>query len=94
LGHRDFEFRDIKKDPLSRKEVETLAKAVGGVEALFSRKAIKYRTLGLAERELSDEDLLRYMTEEYTFLKRPVVIAGKKAAAGFSRKTYDELFGA
>lgn len=69
-----------------------MAKRVGGAEVLFSRKAIKYRTLGLAEREFSEEDLLRYMTEEYTFLKRPVVIAGKKAAAGFSAKTYDELF--
>ena len=92
FGYRDLEFRDIKGAPLSRKEVEALAKAVGGAESLFSRKAIKYRTLGLAGRELSEEDLLKYMTEEYTFLKRPVVIVGKKTAAGFSAKTYDELF--
>ncbi len=93
MGHLGPEFRDIKKDPLSRKEVEILAKAVGGAETLFSRRALKYRTLGLDRKELSERDLLRYMAEEYTFIRRPVVVAGKKTAVGFNAKIYEQLFG-
>lgn len=70
-----------------------MAKAVGGAETLFSRRALKYRTLGLDQKELLEQDLLRYMAEEYTFIRRPVVVAGKKATVGFNAKIYEQLFG-
>ncbi len=79
-------FRDVKAEPLSRAEVEELARMVGGAEALFSKRALKYRKLGLHEQTLSDDDLLRLMTEEYTFVTRPVVVRGERATAGFSEK--------
>lgn len=84
-------FRDLKTQPLSREEVEELARKVGSVEKLFSRRAMKYRQLGLHEQELSDDDLLRLMTEEYTFVTRPVIVRGDRATAGFSAKRVDEL---
>ncbi|HEU4559380.1 MAG TPA: ArsC/Spx/MgsR family protein [Longimicrobium sp.] len=86
-------FRDLKTQPLSRAEVEELARKVGGVEKLFSRRAMKYRQMGLHEQELSDADLLRLMTEEYTFVTRPVIVRGDRATAGFSMKRVDELVG-
>jgi len=76
---------------LSAKEVESLARKVGGAERLFSRRAIKYRTMGLADRKLTDRDRIRLMAEEYTFVARPVVVKGEKAAAGFSKGRYEEL---
>ena len=84
-------FRDVKTQPLSRAEVEELARKVGGAEALFSRRAMKYRQMGLHEQTLSDDDLLRLMTEEYTFVTRPVIVRGDRATAGFSAKRVDEL---
>ncbi len=86
-------FRDLKAAPLSRAEVNELARKVGGAEALFSRRAMKYRKLGLHERELSEDDLLRLMTEEYTFVTRPVIVRGERATAGFSAKRVGELVG-
>lgn len=84
-------FRDLKAEPLQRAEVEELARKVGGAEALFSRRAIKYRQLGLHERHLTDDDLLRLMTEEYTFITRPVIVRGDRATAGFAAKKIDAL---
>jgi arsenate reductase len=84
-------FRDLKAQPLSRAEVEELARKAGGPETLFSRRAVKYRQMGLHERELSEEDLLRLMAEEYTFVTRPVIVRGDRATAGFSAKRVDEL---
>jgi len=86
-------FRDVKTQPLSRAEVEDLARKAGGAEKLFSRRAMKYRGMGLHEQQLSEDDLLRLMTEEYTFVTRPVIVRGDRATAGFSAKRVDELVG-
>jgi arsenate reductase len=86
-------FRDLKAQPLERAEVEDLARKVGGAEKLFSKRAMKYRKLGLHEQQLSEDDLLRHMTEEYTFITRPVIVRGGRATAGFSAKRVDELVG-
>lgn len=84
-------FRDLKADPLARREVEDLAAKAGGAEALFSRRAQKYREMKLNERELSDDEMLDLMASEYTFIKRPVLVSGSEAIAGFSEKSYKEF---
>ena len=84
-------FHDVKAEPLSLAEVEDLAAKVGGADALFSRRALKYRAMGLHEQTLTDDDLLRLMTEEYTFITRPVIVRGNRATAGFSAKRVDAL---
>jgi arsenate reductase (glutaredoxin) len=84
-------FRNLKEEPLSVDEVRDLAAKVGGAEKLFSKRAMKYRSMGLHEQELSDDDLLRLMTEEYTFITRPVIVRGDRATAGFSAKRVDAL---
>lgn len=84
-------FRDLKAEPLQRSEVEELARKVGGPEKLFSRRAMKYRQMGLHERQFTDDDLLRLMTEEYTFVTRPVIVCGDRATAGFSAMQINAL---
>jgi arsenate reductase (glutaredoxin) len=86
-------FRDLKAQPLSVDEVRDLAAKVGGVEKLFSKRAMKYRGMGLHEQQLSEDDLVRLMAEEYTFVTRPVIVRGDRATAGFSAKRVDELVG-
>lgn len=85
-GIRDYELRDIKENPLSREEVEKMAKMLGGASELFSKRAIKYREMKLKERELSNAEMLDLMTDEYTFLKRPILVIDGKAEAGFFEK--------
>ena len=86
-------YRNLKEQPLSADEVRALAAKVGGVDRLFSKRAMKYRQMGLHERDLSNDDLVRLMAEEYTFVTRPVIVRGDRATAGFSAKRVDELVG-
>lgn len=85
--------RNIKEEPLARQEVERLAKMLGGAENLFSRRSVKYRELGLKDKTLSGAEMLDLMASEYTFLKRPILVIGNEAVAGFFEKEYDALLG-
>ena len=51
-----------------------MAKLSGSYESLFSRRAMKYKSLGLKDQKLEEEDYKNYILEEYTFLKRPVFV--------------------
>ncbi|MDX2085481.1 MAG: arsenate reductase family protein [Candidatus Melainabacteria bacterium] len=83
-------YTNLKEDAIGRETVAQLAEAVGGVEKLFSKRAMKYRSLGLDKKTLSDDDMLDYMVQEYTFIKRPVVVfEDGLTLAGFSAKQYE-----
>ncbi len=85
------DYRNLKENPLSRDKIEKLAEKVGGANEMFSRRAIKYREMKLNERKLSETEMLDLMTSEYTFIKRPVLVSGERAIAGFSEKKYKEF---
>lgn len=84
-------MRDIKENPLSRKEIEDLAKMLGGPAELFSKRAVKYREMQLGEREVPPAEMLDLMTGEYTFLKRPMMVIGKHATAGFFERSFESF---
>jgi arsenate reductase (glutaredoxin) len=84
-------FHNLKADKLSRTEIEELAEMVGSVESLFSRRAIKYRELGLNKREVSTNEMLDFIESDYTFIKRPVLVIGNRAISGFSEKNWSEF---
>ena len=90
-GVKVANFRDIKEEPLTRKEVEGLVKMLGGPAELFSKRAIKYREMKLNEREVPPAEMLDLMTDEYTFLKRPIMVIGKHATAGFFEKSFESF---
>jgi arsenate reductase len=77
-----FEFKDIKQEKITAKELDEMKKRAGSYEALFSRVALKYRSLGLNNMELTEDDYKKYILEEYTFLKRPVIVNGKDIFIG------------
>ncbi len=73
------------------KRVEKLAENVGGVNELIFAACDKIPRDELTERELSDAEMLDLMASEYTFIKRPVLVSGEIAIAGFSEKKYKEF---
>lgn len=85
------ELQDIKKEPMTADQVDEMAKIAGSYEALFSRKAMKYRSMGLNEMELSEADYKKYIVEEYTFLKRPVAIIDGEIFVGNAKKNVEAL---
>jgi arsenate reductase len=84
---RSFEKQDIKTQKITAEQLEEMKKLAGSYEALFSRRALKYRELGLNSRELSEQEYRKFILEEYTFLKRPVIINEDKIFVGNAPKT-------
>ena len=83
---KDFVLQDIKTEKITAEQLESMKNMAGSYEALFSRNALKYRRMGLNEMQLAEKDFRKYILEEYTFLKRPVIIIGKKIFIGNSPK--------
>jgi arsenate reductase len=90
-GYVPNRFRDIKADPLDSTEVTRLSRLVGSAGDMFSRRARKYLEMNLSARTLSDDEMIHLMSVEYTFIKRPVLVSGGRAIAGFTTKSYDEF---
>jgi arsenate reductase len=87
LNEKKFEFQDIKTEKITSSQLAEMKKMAGTYEALFSRVAMKYRALGLDKKTLSEDDYKKYILEEYTFLKRPVIIIDNKIFIGNSKNT-------
>ncbi len=85
LKNKKFVFQDIKTEKITAAQLAEMKKMAGSYEALFSRVALKYRALGLDKKKLTEEDYKNYILEEYTFLKRPVIIVGNKIFVGNSK---------
>ncbi len=83
----DVELQDIKANNIDASTLDWIKEKAGSYEALFSKKAIKYRSLGLNEQNLSEQDYRRLLLEEYTFLKRPFIIVDEEVFVGNDKKT-------
>lgn len=81
----DVELREIKSVPLSDEEIDNIAKKAGSYEAIFSKRARKYREFGLNEQAMTEDDYRKYLLIDYSFLKRPVLETADKAIAGNSK---------
>jgi arsenate reductase len=84
---KEVELQNIKEKNIDAEMLDFLKEKVGTYEALFSKKAMKYRSMGLNKMDLTEADYRKYMLEEYTFLKRPFMINGKDVFIGNSKAT-------
>lgn len=84
-----FELQNIKTDNITGEQLDQLKDIAGSYEALFSRRAMKYRSLGLADKNLTEPDYRQFILEEYTFLKRPVIIIDGQIFVGSSKKVVE-----
>ncbi len=88
---QDFERIDIKENPVTPEALDQMKKITGSYEALFSKRAKKYKEMGLKNMPLTDDDYRYYILQDYTFLKRPVFWLNDRVFAGNSKKTIEEL---
>ncbi|MGB0881606.1 MAG: arsenate reductase family protein [Vicingaceae bacterium] len=86
-----FEFQDIKTNKITTEQIEQMQKLSGSYESLFSKRAMKYKSMGLKEKNLSENEIKNLILEEYTFLKRPVVILNNKIFVGNSKKVVEAI---
>lgn len=88
---QNFVMQDIKTEAITPIQLAFIQKLAGSYEAVFSRRAMKYKEWGLKEKKLKEEDFRNYILQEYTFLKRPVVVIGNNIFVGSEKKNIDAL---
>jgi arsenate reductase len=76
----DFTAVDYYVDPIPKAKLRDLLQKMGITprQLLRTREPI-YKTLKLAERDLSDDDLVDLMVEHPDLIQRPIVEKGQRA---------------
>ena len=87
----EFDMQNIKEEKITPTQLDQLKKMAGTYEALFSRRAMKYKELGLKDKKLEEKDYRQFILDEYTFLKRPVVIINDQIFIGSEKKNVEAL---
>lgn len=87
LKEKGFLFQDIKTEKITPSQLDELMKMAGSYEALFSRVSRQYKERLLANVSLSEPDYRKLILEEYTFLKRPVIVLKNELFIGNSKDT-------
>lgn len=87
---KDVELIDIKEKNIDAATLDWIKEKVGSYEALFSRRAMKFRSMGLNDQALSEADYRKHMLEEYTFLKRPFMIYNDEVFIGNAAKEVEK----
>lgn len=91
VTHKGFFLQDIKTEKITPEQLDKMKSMTGSYESLFSRRAMKYKEMGLKDKKLSESDFRQLILDEYTFLKRPVAINGNKIFVGNDKKTVEAL---
>ena len=89
LSSYDFELQDIKQNHIDGDTLDRLAEEHGSYEVLFNRRAMKYRSMGLKDKDISEKEYRKLILGEYTFLKRPVIIVGDQSFLGYAKKSIE-----
>jgi arsenate reductase (glutaredoxin) len=87
----NFEMQDIKTQKITVGQLDEMKALAGSYEALFSRRSQQYAAMGLKNKTLSEQDYRDLILQEYTFLKRFVVIVGKEIFIGNSKENIAAL---
>lgn len=82
-------FQEIKSAPITVKQLEELHGLTNSYEVLFSRRAKKYKQMDLKNQVLTEKDYRQLILDDYTFLKRPVIVNETEVYVGNTKKRVD-----
>jgi Spx/MgsR family transcriptional regulator len=94
LGRADATVQErlfFKQKPTAEEVRALAARLPGGARDILSTRSRKYKELGLAGQELSDEALIELLAQEPGLWRRPIVIRGDQVVVGYDQKGLEEL---
>ena len=87
-----FEKVNYYVEPLSKKKLTELVRKMGiKARELLRKSEPVYKQLGLANREVSDTELIALMVEHPELIQRPIVERGDRAVLGRPTENVKEL---
>jgi len=88
----EYEFHDLKKEPVVCDKIDEWIKKVG-IDTLFNSRGTKYRTLKLKELNLDENGKREWLCRENLLIKRPVIeTENGDVIVGFDETKYKETF--
>ena len=87
----DFEIIDIKKEMISKEELQYAKEHFESYLDLFNKRARKIKELGIDLNTQSEDQLEKLILSEYSFLKRPLMIDGNEVLAGNSKNVVAQM---
>ena len=84
----EHHFYDLKKEPLTREELEEFVHRIG-LDVLVNRRGMKWRQLGLKDKDLSDDELFDQLLEHQVMIKRPVMIKDEAILVGYDEDAFE-----
>jgi len=85
-------LQDIKKVHINSDELDAIHDMFGGsYEALMNKRSRIYKSEGLKEKDLSEEEIRGWILKEYSMLKRPLAVIDGEVFAGNSKATVADL---
>ena len=78
-----FQFVDLREKGLSKGELQSVARAVGGIDALLDEKAKDQDALALV-RHLAESQRFEKLLENQQVLREPIVRNGRQATVGYA----------
>lgn len=94
LANTDVQVQErlyFKQKPTVQEVLELAALLPGGARDILSTRSRKYKELGLAGQELSDEALIQLLADEPGLWRRPIVIRDGKAVVGYDAPHLESL---
>jgi len=80
-----YEFQNLKKEPLEENFLRDVVRQLG-LDVVVNSKGMTYRKLGLKDKNLSEEDLIKVLLEEQGMIKRPLVENKGRFRIGFDEQ--------
>jgi Spx/MgsR family transcriptional regulator len=81
-------FVDFRKTPVGAETIEVWLKK-SDIKTLFNSRGTKYRTLGLAQKNLTDDEKAQWLAKENLLIKRPVItLEDGTLLVGFDEERY------
>ena len=76
----DFDAVDYFVDPIPKKQLKSLLRKMGlSARELLRTREVRYQSLKLGERELSEDEILNLMVQYPDLIQRPIVEKGDRA---------------
>ncbi len=91
INTEGFVLQEIKTDPITVQQLEEMYAFTNSYEDLFNKRSKKYKAMDLKNQNLSEIDYKQLILDEYTFLKRPVIIVDNHIFVGNAKKTVEAL---
>jgi arsenate reductase len=93
-GGVDFDAVDYYTDPIPKAKLKELLRKMGLKPAdLLRTKEPVYKTLKLAERDLTDNEIVELMVEHPDLIQRPIVEKGSRAILARPAERLKEILG-